>query len=257
MLRSCLRLTHFLRLSELQPHRLSALHALLNSFSQRNKTMDRPVFYAELRKRGSGVFGTSISQAQVDGLEAILDEGQRRGSKTNHLAYILATAYHETAGRMQPVREALATTDNGAIRSLESAWKAGKLKWVKRPYWRKDVDGNAFFGRGYVQITHKDNYAKFGIADNPSKALETETALRILFDGMEQGAFTSRKLSDLIDDEDETDEEDLREFVNARSIVNGNDRALLIGQHALAFEDALRGFQVPTCCHSAAPKHST
>jgi hypothetical protein len=202
--------------------------------------MDRSVFYAELRKRGSGVFGTSISQAQVDGLEAILDEGQRRGSKTNHLAYILATAYHETAGRMQPVREALATTDDGAIRSLENAWKSGKLKWVKRPYWRKDVDGNAFFGRGYVQITHKDNYAKFGIADNPSKALEMGTALRILFDGMEQGAFTSRKLSDLIDDEDETDEEDLKEFVNARSIVNGNDRALLIGQHALAFEDALR-----------------
>lgn len=34
--------------------------------------MDRSRFYAALRRRDSGVFGTSLTQAQVDRLEAIL-----------------------------------------------------------------------------------------------------------------------------------------------------------------------------------------
>ena len=35
--------------------------------------MDRSIFFAALRERKSGVFGTSLSQKQVDGLDALLD----------------------------------------------------------------------------------------------------------------------------------------------------------------------------------------
>jgi predicted chitinase len=64
---------------------------------------------------------------------------------------------------MQAVRETLATTDDGATNALEKAWEAGKLSWVKTPYWRKDAEGKSRFGRGLVQITRKANYQKLGL----------------------------------------------------------------------------------------------
>ncbi|CAI2934387.1 hypothetical protein ASC75_08020 [Aminobacter sp. DSM 101952] len=51
------------------------------------------------------MFGTSLTKGQVDGAERVLDEAQRRGTPLRHLAYILATAYNETAHTMQPIRE--------------------------------------------------------------------------------------------------------------------------------------------------------
>lgn len=205
--------------------------------------MNRSAFYASVRSRASGIFGTSLSQAQVNGVEAILDEAEKRGTPLRHVAYILATAYHESAHTMQAVRETLATTDDGAIRALEGAWKRGKLPWVKTPYWRKDADGKSWFGRGLVQITHKANYQKLGLligvdlVKDPSAALVLSTAIKILFVGMELGSFTGKSLDDYISngrtDFGRTD------YEGARRIVNGTDKAALIAGYALAFEKAL------------------
>lgn len=200
--------------------------------------MNRTAFFAGVRSRASGVFGTSLSQGQVDGIEAILDEAERRRTPLRHLAYILATAYHESAHTMQAVRETLAKTDDGAIAALEKAWRASKLPWVKTPYWRKDADGKAWFGRGLVQLTHKANYQKMALilgvdlVGDPSKALELSTAVRILFEGMVLGSFTGRALADYIDD-------GKADYVGARRIVNGTDKAELIAGYASAFETAL------------------
>jgi len=200
--------------------------------------MNRANFYASVRQRASGVFGTSITQSQVQGVEAVLDEAEKRGTPLRQLAYILATAYHESAHTMQAVRETLAKTDDGAIRALEAAWKAGKLSWVKTPYWRKDADGKSWFGRGLVQITHKANYQKLGLligvdlVKDPSKALELSTAVQILFTGMELGSFTEKSLADYISD-------GRADYVGARRIVNGTDKAALIAGYAEAFERAL------------------
>jgi putative chitinase len=38
--------------------------------------MNRAAFYAALHQRTSGVFGTSLSTKQVEGVEAILDEAR-------------------------------------------------------------------------------------------------------------------------------------------------------------------------------------
>ncbi|RFZ89382.1 hypothetical protein D0Y60_01765 [Shinella sp. WSJ-2] len=201
--------------------------------------MNRSAFYESARARASGILGTSISQSQAQGVEAILDEAERRGTPLRHLAYILATAYHESAHTMQAVRETLATTDDDAIRALESAWKRGKLPWVKTPYWRKDANGKSWFGRGLVQITHHPNYSKLGLligvdlVKDPSKALELSTAVKILFVGMELGSFTGKSLSDYISD-------GRADYEGARRIVNGTDRAALIAGYAKAFEKALR-----------------
>jgi len=47
-------------------------------------------------------------------------------------------------------------------------------------------------------------------------------------------------MGDYLDGIDESDAEDLREFINSRRVVNGTDKAALIGGYALAFERALK-----------------
>ena len=63
--------------------------------------MQRKEFYDTVRTRLG-----ALSQDAVDGFELVLDEAEKRKTATNDLAYILATAWWETARTMQPVREA-------------------------------------------------------------------------------------------------------------------------------------------------------
>ena len=177
----------------------------------------------------SSLFGGKLSQAQVNGFNAIFDawtiygDGDRR-----KLAYILATAYHETARTMAPVRETLASTDAKAKERLTKAWKAGKMPQVKADYW-----SGGYLGRGFVQLTHKANYQKaqdvtgHPLVKNPGLAMEPTVAALILVKGMMQGWFTGKKLADYDG------------FTSMRRVVNGTDRALTIAQYAQAFLEAL------------------
>jgi hypothetical protein len=158
--------------------------------------MNRAAFFASVRSRTSGVFGTSLSQRQVAGVEAILDEAEKRGTNRFHLAAILAEVYHETGGQMEPVKETVYASskdrnpsDATVIARLNAAFAKGQLTWVKTPYWRE-----GWFGRGLIQLTHKANYDKFGVTKE--QALDLKTSVRIVFDGMEKGLFTGKKLSD-------------------------------------------------------------
>ena len=54
------------------------------------------------------------------------------------------------------------------------------------------------------------------------------------------GVYTGKKLGNYVDDIDESDAEDLREYINARRVINGQDHAEEIGKSALIFERALR-----------------
>lgn len=209
--------------------------------------MNKAAFYAILRQRNSGVFGTSLTNAQVEGLEAILGAGD--GLPVTHLAYVLATAFHETGARMQPVREAFGKSDADSVNRLERAWKKGQLKSVKTPYWRFDTEGKAWFGRGYVQLTHKTNYAKAAaltnvdLLGNPSLAMVPKISAMILIEGSKAGMFTGRKLSDYLPGD----------YVGARKIINGTDRAALIAGYAEAFERALRAASYRPIAGAVAP----
>lgn len=186
-------------------------------------------FFSEVRKH----FGR-LSQAQVDGFNIILKAAE--GRQVSHVAYILATAWHETDRTMQPVRETLAKTDAQAVARLEKAWKTGRLRDVKIPYWRFDDTGRAWFGRGYVQLTHKKNYQKAAamvsvdLLGNPSLAMRPDIAAKILVEGCAVGLFTGKALSSYLPGD----------YVNARRVVNGLDKANAIAAHAVAFEAALR-----------------
>lgn len=136
------------------------------------------------------------------------------------IAYVLATVEWETAGTFKPVKEAFWLGEDTRKRKLRRYW----------PY----------EGRGFVQITWRDNYEKFsdllGVDmiddpadpndnDDPNKALEPKIALFILVYGFKEGLFTGRRLTDYVD---------VRkvDFVHARRCINGMDHAADIAKLA-------------------------
>jgi preprotein translocase subunit Sec61beta len=147
--------------------------------------MDRAAFFDAIRP----AFGGKLSEAQVSGMGAILDEAARL--PLHHVAHILANVRRETGGYMAPIKETVMPhhknknpSDAEVKRRLDVAFKAGKLPWVKAPYW---LDG--WFGRGQIQITHRVNYQKFGIV-NPDDALKLPVSARVAVQGMVNGRFT-------------------------------------------------------------------
>ena len=134
-------------------------------------------------------------------------------------AYMLATAKHETANTFAPIEE------------------YGKGKGL--PYGQPDpVTGLVYFGRGYVQLTWARNYKSMGKALNlplfphPDLALRYDVAYKIMSYGMTHGTFTGVALSRYIN-EGKTD------YLNARKIINGTDKADLIAGYATAIEQML------------------
>lgn len=156
-----------------------------------------------------------LNQEEVTGLEFLLGaiEKDTTWKDIQQIAYLLATIKHETAGTFQPIKEYRA--------------KSGKAKAQQDKYW-----STGFYGRGYIQLTWEANYQKFGIAKTPEKALEPETAFRIASRGMQQGLFTGKKLSDYI-------KNGKADYLHARQIVNGMDKAKQIAGIAEAFERIL------------------
>lgn len=198
--------------------------------------VDKAVFFDRVRQTP---FGGRLSRPQVTGMEAILDGWYLHSKAANTaLAYVLATAFHETAATMQPVRETLAKSDGEAVARLERAFSAGRMPSVTVPYWRPDGEGKSWFGRGFVQLTHKRNYEAMSdltgvdLVAQPALAMRIDLAARILIEGMRVGLFTGRRL-DLYFGRGKTD------WVGARKIINGTDRAELVAGYGKAFAAAL------------------
>ncbi|MGI9463526.1 MAG: hypothetical protein ACR2OM_06280, partial [Aestuariivirgaceae bacterium] len=153
--------------------------------------LDRKVFFDAIRP----LFNGTMSQSQVNGMTTLLNVWQARYAHFDIalLAYCMATSLLETARTMQPVRETLAKNDATAIRRLNAAYRKGAMPFVNEPYWRRDRNGRAWFGRGHVQLTHERNYqraaGKLGLPLNtdPALALDPEVSARILFSGCIDG----------------------------------------------------------------------
>lgn len=181
--------------------------------------MNHELFYAALRPH------VNLTTENVMGMDKVLAFGEGRGTQLADMAYILATAWWETAQTMQPVVEAY---------------------WLSEDWRRNNLRYYPWHGRGLIQTTWERNYKVMGdligvdLTKDPDMLLEWEYALPALFIGMEKGIYTGKKLSDYIDNIDEDDKEDLREFANARRIVNGTDKQVAIGELALKFEAALK-----------------
>lgn len=172
-------------------------------------------FYDHLR---GALLGGRVPQAFVDGCAALAAAAGNMSK--DQLAYVLATAWHETAHTIAPIVE------RGARSYFDKYEGRGSLGNTE------PGDGYRFRGRGFVQITGRRNYALYGLADRPDDALRPEIAARIAIDGMVKGKFTGKKLSDYFRD-GKTDP------VGARAIINGTDRARLIASQWHVFRSAL------------------
>ncbi len=210
--------------------------------------MNNAVFFDAVR---GPVFGGTLKQSQVDGVNIILTATD--GLDITWRAYALATVWHETGQMMQPIKETVLAShkdhnpsDATVIARLDKAFKAGKLTWVKTPYWR---DG--WFGRGYVQLTHKANYAAMSpivgadLVANRDLALDPAIAAKVLVEGMKRGTFTGAAFKDYLPGS----------YMAARRIVNGTDKAATIAGAAEKFEAALRMAQnsAPPADHVVEP----
>lgn len=166
--------------------------------------MNHDIFFDMVRKT---LFRGRLTQGAVDGINAIIAEFDSYHEGTGnieHLAYILATAYHETAGTMQSIEE------------------------------YGDVKRNRYYpyhGRGFVQLTWKHNYSRMGdllnidLEGQPELALSTDISAKIIIVGMSQGMFRGKKLSDF----DFAQSDDV---IAARAIVNAdtNYRSAVMGK---------------------------
>lgn len=186
---------------------------------------NRKSFFAGYRK----AFG-AVKQDQVNGLEFLLSafEQDTTWKDIRHIAYALATIKHETANTFKPIKEYRARAGAKGRANQDRYWLSG------------------YYGRGYVQITWKRNYEKFGIADTPEKALEPDTAFWILTAGMHRGLFTGKKLSDFI-------KGSTADYRSARKIINGLDKADLIAGYARSFETMLRESQSSAVASETSP----
>lgn len=175
---------------------------------------DPKAFYAAVR----AITGR-LDQAQVDTIERLLKGAAHW--PVPWLAYGLATAWHEA--RLKPIAE----------------WGKGR----GRPYAKRGKYGQSQYGRGLVQLTWDANYEKAdkalglggALLRDFDLALDPDIAARILVWGMEMGAFTGRRLSDCI----RGDVGRHNDFIAARAIINGKDKAALIADYAERFQAAL------------------
>lgn len=206
--------------------------------------MNRTAFYAALR--GGAMFPKGLSASQVDGVESLLDVWARyfADDALQFLAYDLATAFHETAATMQPIKE------RGAVAyfsKYEPGTKLGKMLGNTVA-----GDGYRFRGEGHVQNTGRRNARhasdqinkrfdlKIDLVANPEQRGDPFVSAISLFLGNREGWWTGRDLDDFIDSIDEATDEDLREYIAARRVVNGTDKAAKIAGHAIEFGKALK-----------------
>jgi putative chitinase len=196
------------------PVTAAAIAKALGMEAKAHKLADPAKFFAAIRSITGG-----LDQVQVDTINRLLAAASHWS--IGWLAYGLATAWHEA--RMKPIEE----------------WGKGK----GRPYSQPGKYGQSQHGRGLVQLTWDKNYEwadkALGLGGSLLKdfnrALEPEIATAILVKGMEEGAFTGKRLGNYI----APGKGSPAQFANARRIINGTDKADLIAGHAVGFQDAL------------------
>lgn len=170
------------------------------------------------------LFSGKIVTVQFNRLQTLMTEALAApGMTAEMLAYILATAHWETdlftsmeeyaSGEAYEGRADLGNTETG--------------------------DGRRFKGRGYVMTTGRKNYAwasqvsGVDLLADPARAADPEIAARLIVDGMLTGAFTGKGLGFYING-------NKADFVGARAVVNGVDRAETIASIAERYLVAIR-----------------
>ena len=218
--------------------------------------MDRSAFYTAIRP----IFGGKLTQQQVDGLEVLLAECEARGADLYQTAYICATAFGETGGAMQPVRENM----NYSPKRIPEVFSASRRQGVPTyqlahnprllantvyggDWGRKHLgntepnDGWNFRGGLIGQTTGRANYKMTGdklgvdLIGNPALIDDPKIAARAIVRGMLEGWHGNKHpLSAYVNENEAPD------YIGARAIWNGNFEATKYAGYAQKFEAALK-----------------
>jgi hypothetical protein len=187
------------------------------------KSVNRKVFFDGYRN----CWG-KLNQSQVDGIEEILTfmEADTALTDLRQCAYVFSTIKHETGDEFKPVGE----IGRGK----------GHAYGIPDP-----TTGLIYYGRGYVQTTWKFNYLAITLAWNrfhpedpqdfvkhPEKLLEPKYSYFATSFGMRTGVYTGRYLNQYIKGGN-------CNYLFARKIINGMDRAELLAGRAVKFEKIL------------------
>ena len=189
-------------------------------------TFDPKIYFDSVR---ASLFSGTLAQQQVDGQNYILDGWQQYvpNDDVRWLAYFLATAYHETSQEMWPIAE------------------YGKGKG--QPYGVPDpVTGQAYYGRGFVQLTWKNNYQRAddelnldgdeSCVKNADNQLDPSISGRTGYRGMVEAWFRSphgfsQYFNDLTDD-----------AYNARDIINGDKATVPSWSNGVSIGNLIAGY---------------
>lgn len=158
-----------------------------------------------------------------------------------YVSYMLATAWHETGTAMSPSIEEIGKGRNRTygtwyLNSKNVAY--GFKDSSKKEVYAYTETQNLFYGRGYVQLTWYKNYEKAGKALNvdlvkfPEMALTNPIATQVMVLGMVNGWFTGVKLANYLS-------ETKKDYLHARQIINGMDKADFVEGYARGFEQAI------------------
>lgn len=228
--------------------------------------MNRETFFRALRS--SVLYSGGLPQTAVSALDLFLDATDGKGYPVEHVAYAMATAYHEVGKDLVPRRESLNYSIDGLISnfgrhriSIEQARTLGRkpgetsvpinrqMKIANIIYggeWgRKNLgntepdDGWVFRGGGYPQATGRANFARLAMLTkvpllaSPERIVEPAVAVIATIEAMTVGLYTGKGFSDY----------NLPgQFAAARAIINDDVKknGEKIAGHARAFLAALK-----------------
>ena len=193
-------------------------------------------FYDSIRVQK--LFGPTLDTLEFQGLVEILKDCRTAKWPLAYVAYALATAYHETSRTMQPIKEYGGPTYYTKLYDI----KGQNPTRAKAMGNTSPGDGAKYCGRGYVQLTWKVNYAKAAkelgvdLVNKPDLAMVADIASDVMIKGMEQGWFTGKKLSNYLPAVGAAPK---AKYKAARYIINGTDKADVIADYAVSFQNAL------------------
>lgn len=176
------------------------------------------------------LFFGSLPAFQSDPLDILIDTCLDNDvTDVAQIAYVLGTAYHES----------------DRFKANEEYGKGSGRDYSKPLLiWRNKFKG--YWGRGWVQLTWLGNYGQFtarlsALKGEPIDLVnDPELIVRdpsinawICVVGMKEGLFTGKGLDDYINGS-------VKDFYNARRIVNGTKHATDIAAAAAVFEEVLQ-----------------